>query len=110
MDGHVWPLAQWGLTDDELKRMKEEIRLHPPMAITVSSGQITQIIPIYQDRAIEILRQMIKETYYFDQDFGMLCFFCEKPKGKSHTNDCPYILSQQLLNEIDYGRTQTKIP
>jgi hypothetical protein len=113
MDGHAWPIAQWGLTDDEIRRMKEEIRLHPPRLITVSSGEITEIIELYQDRAIDILRKMTTLTPIIIIGPFLLCHFC---RHKDHTEDCPYILARQLLEEIDNpmeyldnGRTTTEI-
>lgn len=59
-------------------------------------------------RAIGLLRRMVNIDPIIKYDDKVECYFCGDTV--SHFPDCSYLLAKQLLEEIDNGRPQTKIP
>lgn len=105
-----FPLSQLfvdSLTEEMIEKIKAEKSLNPPMAIFSLPGQPVEIIPLYQDRAIEILRAIAyKSSYDTERDE---CWFCKSDKWNRGTKDfihvpnCAYFQAKELLEEIDNG-------
>lgn len=92
---HIWP----SLTPEQVEQIKAEIALHPPRAILSLPGDEVEIIELYQDRAIALLRQITEISPYSEG----WCLFCRELQIDPHKRDCPYFLANQLVDETDRG-------